>query len=222
MLAFLSKPQMWYNFTLLLCRALEKNVLRGVSHVQHDYFSPFEQSNRVFAALALPQWFLKIFAMDASILLGPSPTTHCLRLGDTAQVHHWEQLNFHGQVSQLCLWVPGKENRCIKHCYPQITSSNYISCRCLTRKIFQTSWPMARSLELLRIFEAFSICCSKLSKLIYTKKRKRLLRVTITSVSNSSRRLSCVYSELRKTCLMQFMKPSSSACSLAGFLFAFL
>lgn len=193
-----------------------------MSHVQHDYFLPFKQSNCVFAVLALPQWFLKIFAMDASILLGPSPTTHCLRLGDTAQVHHWEQLNFHGQVSQLCLWVPGKENCCIKHCYPQITSSNYISCRCQTRKIFQTSWPMARSLELLRIFEAFSICCSKLSKLIYTKKRKRLLRVTITSVSNSSRRLSCVYSELRKTCLMQFMKPSSSACSLAGFLFAFL
>lgn len=111
------------NVVISRCCVVErwkKNVLRRVSHVQHDYFLPFKQSNCVFAALAL--WFLKIFAMDASILLGPSPTTHCLRLGDTAQVHHWEQLNFHGQVSQLCLWVPGKENRRIKHCYPQIIS----------------------------------------------------------------------------------------------------
>ena len=77
------------NFTLLFCRALAKKKRSKARDARAArLLLPFKQSNCVFAALALPQWFLKNFPMDASILLGPSPTTHCLRLGDTAQGHH--------------------------------------------------------------------------------------------------------------------------------------
>ena len=42
------------NFTSSFGRLRQKIALKSVPQVQHDYFSPFDQSNHLFVVLTLP------------------------------------------------------------------------------------------------------------------------------------------------------------------------
>ena len=58
-LAVWSEPQIW-KFHVVLWQTLSKIAPKSVPHVQHDYFSSFNQSNHWFVALPLPSSFLKL------------------------------------------------------------------------------------------------------------------------------------------------------------------
>ena len=60
-LALSSEPQIW-KFHVVIWQTRQKIAPRGVPHVQHDYFPPFNQWNHCFVALTLPllAQFLKL------------------------------------------------------------------------------------------------------------------------------------------------------------------
>ena len=60
-LALLSEPQVW-KFHVVVWQTTLNIATKSVPHVQHDYFSPFNQSNHWFVALSfkLPSSNLKL------------------------------------------------------------------------------------------------------------------------------------------------------------------
>ena len=55
------------HFTSSFGRLRQKVAPKSVPHVQHDYFSSFNRSNRRFEALPLPSSFLKLPAIYIKI-----------------------------------------------------------------------------------------------------------------------------------------------------------
>ena len=53
------------NFTLSFVRLRQRILLKCVPHVQHDYFSSFNQSDRCFLASSLPLFLPKLSSVDA-------------------------------------------------------------------------------------------------------------------------------------------------------------